>query len=263
MKFGICIGMDSEKIRALKKYGYDYAETSFSAIAKATDEEFEKFRTALETEGLKAECANGFLPGELRVTGNSVNNEALASFIEKGMERCRLIGTEIVVFGSSGARRIDAETCFTKGTQQLVSFLKDIAAPIAEKYGITIVLEPLCNNESNIVNTVKEGVMIAAMAECKNLGGLADLYHMHVENDSIENIRDLKGSLLHSHISNPLPRNDVKRCYPLSVEEYDYVSFIRVLKEVGCKRCSIEAATSDFDTDAQKAADLVQRLKEV
>ena len=43
MKFGACCSSDIERVRILKKLGYDYAEGGCGAIASLTDNEFEKY----------------------------------------------------------------------------------------------------------------------------------------------------------------------------------------------------------------------------
>jgi len=249
MKFGVCIGTDIERVKTAAACGYDYVETSFAAMTQLSDEDFLAFRDALKDNGISCETANGFLPGTLKVTGDSVDCEALSAFIEKGMQRAKELGIEVVVFGSGAARSLDENTSFRKGFAQITEFLKNIAGPIAAKYGISIAIEPLRMAESNIINRVKEGVMLASASGCDNVGGLGDLFHMVVGGDTAEDIRALRGSLLHTHISNPAfePRT---RWYPLDADEYDYKGFIEAVEYAGCPRCSIEAGCDDFAATA-------------
>lgn len=249
MKFGVCIGTDIERIKIAAACGYDYVETAFSAMTQLSDDDFRAFRDALTANGISCETANGFLPGELKVTGDSVDNAALSAFIEKGMQRAKELGIEVVVFGSGAARSLNEATGFRRGFEQLADFLRNIAGPIAAEYGISIAIEPLRMAESNIINRVKEGVMLAAASGCANVGGLGDLFHMVVGGDTAEDIRALRGSLLHTHISNPAfePRT---RWYPLDAAEYDYKGFIEAVEYAGCPRCSIEASCDDFAATA-------------
>ena len=261
MRYGVCIGLDSsDKIRIAAESGFDYIECGFGTLAKCSDEEFELYKNVLSENNIKVEAANGFLPGELKVCGENVDTDALCAYVEKGMLRGSQIGLETVVFGSGGARCLPDCWDYTKGFLQLADFLRDIAGPIAEKYGVRIVMEPLRRKECNIINTVKEGVMLAACSGRENVGGLADLFHMVEEGDTNEDLKDIKGSLWHAHISNPVKRANANRIYPLGDNEFDYKAFIDALDHAGCTRCSIEASCFDFEKEAPVAAKLLKSI---
>ena len=49
------------------------------------------------------------------------------------------------------------------------------------------------------------------MSKADNVFGLADLYHVYGNKDSVEGIADFKDKIKHAHIAEP-----VKRRYPLS-----------------------------------------------
>lgn len=124
---------------------------------------------------------------------------------------------------------------------------------------MTVVIEPLRKNETNMINTVKEGTMLAVLSENDNIACLADLYHM--VDDSNDDIRQLKGSIKHAHFSNPSSMNGLKRGFPKSFDEYDYQAFIDALKYAGCERCSVEAKCIDYSTEAFEAGNLIKQLK--
>lgn len=261
MRYGICMGMDSiERIGIAASLGYDYIETGFGSLARGDDGEYDAFSRALSKAGIRCEAANCFLPGDYKVTGDAVDAKKLTEYVERGMSRGAALGLKTVVFGSGGARGLEEGTDYITGFRQIAAFLRDIACPIAERYGILIVLEPLCKQECNIINTVKEGADMAAACGCENAGGLADIYHMEVENDEWDNIRCVGRALRHAHISYPLMADGKKRIYPRSVGEYDYKGFIGALRDVGCEHCSIEAAVIDFERDARTAIGVLRAL---
>lgn len=261
MRYGVCRGTDRiDDIIKAAELGFDYIETGFSGLSRDTDEKFEAFRSALEKGNIRCEAANGFLPRDYKVTGRNVDRDLLFSYVEKGMERGASVGLKVVVFGSSGARNLDDETDYITGFRQLACFMREIACPIADKYGITVVTEPLRQAESNIINTVIDGASLAAASGCDNAGSLADIYHMQNENDSFDNIRRLKGILKHAHISHPCGENMTVRVYPSDPDEYDYKGFIEALTYAGCTRCSIEAGTDNFESDAAAAIKVLRQF---
>ena len=124
---------------------------------------------------------------------------------------------------------------------------------------LTFVLEPLRFGESSMIHTVYDGIEIARLTGCENVGGLADLYHVYGNNDNIKGIADFKGELLHSHIAEP-----VKRIYPSSKDDDGikaiYVEFLSSLERAGCDTCSVEAHTDDFCNDIRDAVSLMKAL---
>ena len=262
MRYGTCLGLSEfENIKIAKEAGFDYIECGFCALSRESDEAFGKYKAALEENGLKCEAANGFLPKDLPIIGKDYDPEKIAAYIEKGMQRGSQIGLKMIAFGSSGARKVPEDVSYAEGFRQLGEFLRNVVSPLAEKYGITIVIEPLRKNECNIINTVKEGTMLAVLADRDNIACLADLYHMVFEGDTYDDIRQLKGSILHGHISNPYSKQGLKRDFPTDAEEFDYQGFVEALEFAGCERCSIEAQCVDYPAEAVKAARLLKSLK--
>ncbi|MBQ7653873.1 MAG: sugar phosphate isomerase/epimerase [Clostridia bacterium] len=255
MRFGACVGMEFDRIKYVKEYGYDYVESCFHALTDATDEEYKTLCDELEKNEISCEVVNCFLPGRLPLCVEKVDYDALREYIEKGFSRGKPIGLKKVVFGSGGARKVPDNYSFEKAVNQIVYFLREVLAPICEKYQVTVVIEPLQLCDSNIINTVKEGAAFAALAECEYIKGLSDIFHMEQMHDEIDNIKLLNGCIKHAHIAEP-----VNRVYPASKDEFDYKHYLDVLEEAGCDTCSIEAETPDFAKDSKIAIDLLRSL---
>ena len=255
MKLGVCTSVRRpEDAEAAAKTGYDYIEVGFADMVMCDDETIDEFIAKTGELGLKCEAANSMLPGTLRVTGEEIDYEALADFLEEGMARAAKIGIEVVVFGSAKARNVPKDFPREKAIEQLAFFLREYCGPIAEKYGIKIAIEPLGALETNIILTVREGEELARLAGRENVKVLADNFHMAVNDDAVENI---SGMVIHAHISNA----DM-RCFPEKDDDFDYLPFINALKAVGCPRCSIEAGTGDFAEDAENAFECLKPMFE-
>ena len=246
MRFGVCVGGDAGRIQIAKKYGFDYVESAFEVLAKDDPSERQTIVAELKKHGIGCEAVNCFLPGSLPVTGTSVNYDALRDYVGRGMENGEKLGVKTVVFGSGGARRIPEGFPFDRAIRQLAEFLSQIAGPLAADHGICIAVEPLC--DSNVINTVKEGAMLCAMAGHPNVRALGDLYHMEAVHDKTENLLLLSGMMQHAHVAEPS-----KRVYPSPDDGYDYRPFLNALETAGCPRCSVEAGTKDFERDAALA----------
>ena len=260
MKFGVCRGLDDfESIKIASEIGVDYYECGFGSLANYDDEKFSKCKDFLKENNLPCLVANGFLPGNLKVVGESVDYDALSEYLDKGFGRAKALGVKKIVFGSGAARSYPDGFSLEKAKEQLAYFLREYAAPKAEKAGCIIVMEPLRFGETSIVHTVFDGIEIARMSGKTNVAGLADLYHVYGNNDSIEGIGEFKGELLHSHIAEP-----EKRIYPSTKDSEEiiavYKKFFVALKEAGCETCSVEAHTDDFANDISDALAILKTL---
>ena len=262
MKFGVCTGIENARdLKYAVEAGFDYIECRFGFLATASDDEFESAKKALKEANIKCESANCFIPGQFPIADSACDREGLAQYVEKGMKRGTEIGLKTVVLGSGGARRVPEHITFKEGFRNVSNILSEVISPIAEKYGITVVIEPLRYKECNIFNTVKEGVMLAASTGRDNIFGLADIYHMVESGDTYEDIRDLKGDLKHAHISYPPQDGSHERYYPKDINEFDYKGFIDALIFAGCERCSIEAGCENFEEEIALSGKVFDQLR--
>lgn len=260
MKIGVCRGLDDfEAIKSAASAGVDYLECGFGNLAKFDDDKFNECKTVLESLSLPCYAANGFIPGELNVVGNNIDYQALSEYIDKGFHRAELLGVKKIVFGSGKSRSFPEGFSLDKAKAQLAYFLSEYAGPRAEKAGCIIVMEPLRFCESSMIHTVADGIEIASMSGCKNVFGLADLYHVYGNSDSIEGIKVFKNLVKHAHIAEP-----VKRKYPNDNDADEiktiYKLFINSLKEACCDSLSIEAGTDDFQNEIGPAVSYLKKL---
>lgn len=260
MRIGVCGGID--RIKGAAECGLDYIEPGFKMLALSDDEEYYRFRNELYKYSLGCEAANGFFPGEIKITGHSIDYDYLKSYLAKGYRRAKELGVKTVVLGAGGSRNIPDGYSYKEAINDIIRFVKLYAAPAAAEFDIDFVFEPLCKYETNIINTIKEGAMLASAINMENVGSLCDLYHMYVEGDTYDDVRELKGIIRHAHISNPVPnRADMKRCYMKNPGEFDYKGYFDALKFAGCERISIEADTNDFNADIKAAAEIMKMYK--
>ena len=137
MKIGVCGGLD--RVATVAACGYDYLETNFKDLAKLSEEEYQKFLAELKNSGITCEAANCFLPGELKVTGENVDYDALREYLAVGYKRAAEVGIKVVVFGSGGARNIPEGYPYKDAINDIIKFVKDIAG---EWYVIPATGEP-------------------------------------------------------------------------------------------------------------------------
>ncbi|MEE0928681.1 MAG: sugar phosphate isomerase/epimerase family protein [Acutalibacteraceae bacterium] len=202
IRFGVCTTID--KIPTIIDAGYDYIELCFASVVTMSDEEFEKTKNTLEKYNIKAESYNGFFPGDMRLTGEGVDFEKITAYIEKGMERISKLGGKVTIIGSGRSRNIPDGFDFKEGYNQFAKVM-GIAGDIAAKYGITVVVEPLCTEETNLINTVAQGIELAKKVSKPNVKSLADFYHVYKSGETLDAIRTGGKWLGHLHIARANP----------------------------------------------------------
>ena len=263
MRFGCCTNMLNEEgdgialtlLPAIAKLGYDYLELPLYMVMEKSDEEFETLKNIMAGLGIRCETCNIFVPGIYRLTGANIQHEAALDYVDRSLARAKSMGVECVVFGSGGARNVPAGFPREQAVEQLVDFMKDMA-PIAEKYGITIAVEPLRPQDCNVINSFVEGCRMIETVGSPYVKMLIDLYHMAGAQEPMEHLLALgKENLAHVHIANP-----ITRYYPDRIDEADYKSFFDALCAIGYDgRISCEAWAPNGEKDLENALAFLKR----
>jgi sugar phosphate isomerase/epimerase len=252
VQVGLCTPL--RNIEAAKAAGFDYLELGTSELTALADADFEKAAADIKALGLPVPATNLFLPATLKVTGPDVDREQQMAHVRKAFTRLSRLGTQIVVFGSGGARRVPDGYSKDDAFKQLVEFGRRAAAE-ARPRGITIAVEPLRREETNIINSAAEGLKLVEAINDPNFELMIDFYHLASEHEDPAIVLKANQHIRHLHMANPQGR-----VYPAEWGEFDYGPFFANLKKIGYdKRISIEGTAKDFPREAPKAIALLRR----
>ena len=255
VQVGLCTAL--KDIDAARTAGFDYLELGTSEIAGLSDADFESAVAHVKQLGLPVPVTNLFLPATLKVTGPEVNPDEQIRYVRKAFTRLSRLGTGIVVFGSGGARRVPDGFSKDEAFKQLVEFGRRIAVE-AGSHNITIAVEPLRRQETNIINSAAEGIELVNSIDHPNFQLMIDFYHLASEREDPAIVLRVREHLRHLHMANPQGR-----VFPLAWDEYDYAPFFANLRKIGYdKRISVEASAKDFPTEAPRAISLLRKAFE-
>jgi sugar phosphate isomerase/epimerase len=246
-------GIGFEYVERVKRLGFDYVELPLAEMSVLSNADFFKIKSLLNALELPCETCNNFFPKTMRLTGDSIDEDAITDYMERMLSRAGELGAEIVVFGSGAAKRVPNGFPKSLAFTQLKALL-DKMSVIALKTGITIVIEPSNRDDCNIINTFSEGVDLVSLAGRENIKVLIDYFHATLENDDVAIINQHKGYLQHIHFS--CPRDDARgiRVPPSLNDGWDYSVFVSVIKESGYeKRITLEAYMTDFIRESNDA----------
>ena len=249
IRLGICTSIDNAPRMA--EIGYDYVELGMTAVTRMSDEEYADLLSKVKASPLPVEAMNGMIPADYVLCSDECDGAAVKDYLTKAFARADELGVKVVVFGSGGARKLPEGMRHADGFRYLVRYLQ-LASSIAAPYGISIAIEPLRAAECNIINHVAEAQWLAKQSGCKNVGALADLYHMMAGSEDCSSILMKKyGSVIHCHIAERLTR-----AYPAPADgsQNEYTEFFTALKHVGYEgRVSVEGGCKDFAAEAKSA----------
>ena len=251
VRVGYCTRLNG--LEAAKAAGFDYVELHASEIAGLTDADFDAALARAKQAGIATPAANNFVPATIRLTGPEVKPDEQMAHVRKAVSRLSKLGVEVIVFGSGGARRVPDGFAREEAWKQLVDFGRR-AAEEAKAYKITIAVEPLRKQETNIINSAAEGLDLVKAINHPNFELMIDFYHLASEQEDPAIVLRAKEHIKHLHMANPQGR-----VFPQKWEEFDYAPFFANLRAIGySKRISVEAGTQDLPGQAPAASQLLR-----
>lgn len=242
MEIGLCAPVD--KAQEAREAGFDYLECPLvSLLADEDDDAFAPVLKRYTSADLPVRAFNMFLPSTHKVTGPEVDWERLQRYTERALRRAVGVGATCAVFGSGGARNVPEGFPPDEALEQLVRFLR-YAGEVAAETGIVVAIEPLRRQETNLINTVADGVKLAERVERSAVRVLADFYHMDEEKEPLKHLMDYRDRLEHVHVA------DTGRHAP-GTGSYPYQQFAALLRQAGYDgRVSVECRWRDFAAEA-------------
>ena len=231
-----------DRAAALKALGAEFLTvgTGDLLVPDQPDEAFAKKFALLAASPLPVLACNGFIrPKHLRCVGEEANHDQVLEWSESAFRRLKQVGGKFIVFGSGGSRELRNGWPKEKADAQFTALLKRMG-PLAEKHGITVVVEQLRATECNYINRIGEAAALIRAAGHPNIRLLADLYHMAVMGDTPADLKAAMDVVRHVEIA-----EKTERTYP-GVAGDDFRPFFKVLREAGYQGAiSIEGTGND------------------
>ncbi|MDR3436830.1 sugar phosphate isomerase/epimerase family protein [Telmatospirillum sp.] len=243
-----------EIVETLAELQFDYIELSLSHLTSMDEAAFSKLARRIERSGIACEACNNFVPARIRLTGPDADLGSALEYAKAALDRAGRLGARTIVFGSSGAKNVPAGFPHDQAWRQIVQFLQALG-PLAAPYGITIAIEPLNRQESNIVTLAAEGLRLSRDVGHPNIQLLIDFYHLRRENEDFGILLEAKSAIRHVHFA------EVRsRIFPIDDDD-DYQTFFDYLQKIGYDgRCSIEAYTKNFGSEAPRALAMLKAI---
>ncbi|MDD5260382.1 MAG: sugar phosphate isomerase/epimerase [Methylacidiphilales bacterium] len=226
MLFGLCTSLSA--VQSLPAGVFNFVEENVQSflVPEKSEAEFQANLDLAKSGPFPVRAANCFLPAGLKCTGPRVDEARLANYAAVAFVRAEKAGIHTIVFGSGGARQLQDGFPKEHAIEQLIAFGK-VLAPLAQRHGVTVVIEPLNSGECNFINTLAEGAEIVRRVDHSNVRLLADIFHMLHEGEGPGEIIKFGELLHHVHVAERAERT------PPGTAGDDFSDFFRALRDVG------------------------------
>jgi sugar phosphate isomerase/epimerase len=249
MELGVCTGPENADL--CRAAGADFLEAHVQNFLRPDDPLWQKpFEP--QTLPLPIAAYNCFFPADLKLTGPNVDANRIKAYAARAFKRAKEMGSSVIVLGSGEARNVPDGWPREKAEEQFVEAIR-MLGPLAKSFTLTVALEPLHRGESNILNTVAEGMEYLRRARVAGATILCDFYHMALENEPLEALDGTARLLSHVHAAEPqgriAPRPGGTSLRP----------FFAKLKAIGYdKRISLECSWEDLRKQLRPTLDFLR-----
>jgi sugar phosphate isomerase/epimerase len=182
--------------RSAKQLGFDAVE-----VFAAPDVDAAALRRSLDDNGLKMAAMGtgaGWVLHRLTLTSPDAEKRQQAScYIHNVIDLAGSFGAPAIIGSMQGRHGEGVDKTMAVG--YLVESLNPLGEQ-ARKYGVPLLLEPLNRYETNLINTVEDGVGLLGSLTTDNVKLLVDLFHMNIEEADVPAaIRAGAGAIGHVH----------------------------------------------------------------
>ena len=241
-------------IKKIKKLGYDGIEL---AVRDPKLLNFAELQTLLAENDLPVPAlGTGQAYGEEGLSFTSTDADIRRRAIERIKSQVVLAKQlqAVVIIGLVRGKR-DKQIDQEQTESWLIDALRESAS---EDESVKLAIEPINRYETDLINTVAEGLNLLEKINKNNVGLLLDTFHMNIEEPSIlRSIILSQNHLFHFHIA------DSNRWYP-GAGHIDFKEILEVLSKIGYAGfISAEILPNpDSDTAASKTIEFINKIRQ-
>ncbi|ODT82232.1 MAG: hypothetical protein ABS76_08215 [Pelagibacterium sp. SCN 64-44] len=250
-RFGVC--SRSDQFATALESGVDYVEPFVANdLIRKEGETWARFD---DYPAIAAAPSFAVLfPGELKLSDPDFPRAPIEAYLTAALDAAASVGIPgaKVVLGSGGARHIPDNVDQALGKKAFSGVLR-MADQLAKARGLQIVLEPLNQRETNLLNTIAECAAFLDQHEIA-VPIVADLYHMMREDEPVDILSTYGHRIGHAHLA------DTERGAP-GQGDWPIAEFLRGLKTCGYQGdVSIECNWKDFAAELPNAVSFLRNI---
>jgi D-psicose/D-tagatose/L-ribulose 3-epimerase len=233
MQYGFCTYFASENDRIhndllerIARAGYDYVELPLFLIEALSEYEFSQLKDSLKTLSLQSPLCTNLFPDDMIITGPKANHTAIDAYLDRALPRASQLGVKQIIFANIPAWQAPYGNR-DRGYRNIASLVTNILIPRLERYGLTILIEPLRRSVCDLINTLADGMALVEMIDSPHVGLMADMYHM------INNRENMREIYVHSHAIEHVHIAENMRALPVAKFSQEVATALAYLKSAG------------------------------
>jgi len=274
MRFGYCLNLQflegdatSRRIfEAVCESGFEYVELPMFAMAALSPDQLTALKKELADKNMPCLACNVFFPQSIPIIGPERDKSQMLSYIEKALAIAADMGIETAVFGNGGARKIP-DGSNREATWSQLRDIVEMMDPIAQRNNVTVVVEPLNQLETDMINSYTDAVKLTEGA--KSVAAMCDWYHVFMEGQTLEDLFKYPKKLRHLHIAYgrerliPSPTDDMNHYgdFAKAVKKLGYNDKLSV--EGGFKKIGAAEVGSGIESEATDIKMCIDTLKKL
>ncbi len=239
---------DSASIVKAASDGFNCIELTVDHVMGMNDDQFLLEKNLFLQYKIVPEVCSSIIPSDVWVTEKGFNLYVWTEYMKKAIVRLSEIGCKKVVWSNGRSRVLPEEGDISESKAQVRQFLHMLCG-IAEKYDITVLIEPLSPRKTNFLNTMGEIGKFLPLIPENNLSSLISLRELEEIGFTTDKFSSYSDLISYVYVENPAQISG-KRLAPTSVDAYDYSVFMSALKEINYE--GIISLPEDADANTLK-----------
>ena len=256
-KVKLSVNAPLSAIDVLERCGYDLIEPSNTDIAAMTGEEFAAAASALKSSALRCEVIDNPIPCSVSFSSDGWSLEEWDGYLKLSAGRAAALGARYWCFGNGSSRVLPGTPEADERVKAAFRAAVEKCADVAEKYGFSVIVEPLGPSVTNYLLTVSETADFVRSLGRSNVYTMVDYRWEYEQSRPVSELYDNAALIAHAHIDDPstdYKNAKIRRVQSLG-DGFDYSEFLDFIKSGSFTGAvSIEANTfTDFERDAAGA----------
>ncbi len=206
--------------------GFDRVVLSASELEHSSPAQIRELSRTLKQLHLACRSLNDFCPPELKLCGPEYKLGQVEQYVSNLASRAAELGVTQIGIGAPLSRKIPPKFPRKLAGEQLLECMCR-AAEICKPYQMRILMEPICSQMTNVLNSTKDTFQFIQL--CNDLGMIYDIYHARMMGENPAAVLPALDKIEMVHIAHT---NNGR--YPLLRENiHYYLPYLQMLQELG------------------------------
>lgn len=206
--------------------GFDRVVLSAAELARSTSEQLCALRCTMDERRLSCRALNDFCPPELKLCGPDYQLASVKDYVSRLAPRAAALGVRQIGVGAPLSRMVPPGFPAEVARAQFLECMT-LAAQLCAPYQLRILIEPICRQATNLINTTPQALQFVLTGGQMDL--VYDIYHAFMMGEDPTALRPAMDYIKIVHIAHA----DHGRRPPTRDTIHRYLPYLQMLHELG------------------------------